>query len=134
VLVDSAGRVPAPYRELRRVIDAGLLPCTEAAWGRLPGGDCEILGRLLIEELADVARLKHDWCLFVGDCERIGQHFWNEADDAAGATAFDLSHGDRRLALVMPAAAYVAKRAAQHIRLVMSVETMRKNRERTGYV
>jgi len=68
-----------------------------------------IAGALMADLGGVAAELQHEWCHVAGDCRGIGRHCWVEAD----GRAFDLSHGDRRPALVLRVPAYVAMREAK---------------------
>lgn len=105
VLLDAAHQTCEPLAELKSLIRAGRLPRTVALYGQLGGGDCSAIARAFLDDLAAI-EAHHPWTIVQGTCARIGRHTWIEAD----GWAFDLSHGDRRAAIVMRAEAYRAMR------------------------
>jgi hypothetical protein len=107
VLYDSDHPTCPPLDELKQLIRSGQLPRLASLYGRLPGGDCSAIARVLMADLAAARLLRHEWHVAVADLPAVGEHSWVEAD----GWAFDLSHGDRRAAIVMRADAYRVMRA-----------------------
>jgi hypothetical protein len=52
-----------------------------------------------------------EWRHVAGNCRGIGRHHWVEV----AGWSFDLSHGDRRAAIVMRSKAYAAMRDAERV-------------------
>jgi hypothetical protein len=125
ILADDADLPIAPLQELKTLIRAGYMPRLVSLYGSLGGGDCSAIAAAFMSDIAAIEErppgsvLRYLWSPVTGHLPRIGSHTWLESDNFA----FDLSHGDRRPAIVMRAAAYRAMRRVDRSPTLGRVET-----------